>query len=524
MHPVLMHYLFQQGLENSHDIFSFLSPTTNDFYDPFLMKDMKTAVNRIVEAIKKNEEILIFGDYDADGITATALLFKCLKSFGAHVKYKVPTRREGYGLKVSTVQKLPDKIALIITVDNGTTCQNALTQAKKRGIDVIVTDHHEVSEGIPSCLAFINPKRCDNTYPYPYLSGAGVAFKLAHALYLANNKNWDIHYQEYVELAAIGIIADLVPLNGENRTICKLALEKMNTIPLEVLKAFFTLLKINKVGSSTISNQIAPLLNSQGKLGDPNISVNLLTSAHFHMDNLIEHIELNKKRKLTTDLQYTLCEKNILENKLFEEPVITIHGTYSKGSMGSLASKISKKYRKPVVIVGRNGFGSGRSVCSSKFSLLNTLKRCKEHLIKFGGHHCSVGFYIEPSELKIKTLFADIQHAVKKEGSFSSVKWYFTEQSPIEFRKGIFDNLLLLEPFGKGFSQPIFLSPALNIEEMKMFGENSEHAMIITDTNEKFYLYNKAPMIGNYKSQTRSLFYTSTLNNENEFFVHAIQK
>lgn len=519
-----MHYLFQQGLEDSQDIFSFLYPTTNDFYNPFLMKDMKTAVNRIMEAIKKDEEILIFGDYDADGITATALLFKCLKSFGAYVEYKVPTREEGYGLKTSTVQNLSDRIALIITVDNGTTCQNAITEATKKGIDVIVTDHHEVSEGIPNCLAFINPKRRDNTYPYPYLSGAGIAFKLAHALYLANSKNWGIHYQEYIELAAIGTIADLVPLNGENRTICKLALEKMNTIPLEILKTFFTLLKINKVGSNTISNQIAPLLNSQGKLGDPNISVHLLTSEHFHMDNLIAHIELNEKRKFEVDIQYALCEKEILENKLYEKPVITIHGAYSKGCMGNLASKISKKYRKPVIIIGKNGAGSGRSVCNSKFSLLNTLNNCKEHLIKFGGHHCAVGFCIEPSEHKIKTLFATIQDVAKKEYNFSFLKWYFTKQSPMEFRRGIFDNLLLLEPFGKGFSQPIFLSPALNIEEVKMFGENSEHAMIITDANEKFYLYNKAPMIGNYKNQTRSLFYTSTLSNENEFIVHAIEK
>lgn len=485
---------------------------------------MKVAVDRIMEAIEKKEKIFIFGDYDSDGITSTALLNKCLQSLGADVSYKVPKRAEGYGLKTSTIHRLPDNISLIITVDNGTTCHEALADAANRGIDVIVTDHHQVTCGNPSCLAFINPKRPDNPYPFSGLSGAGVVFKLAHALHLALDRVWSIHYQEYIEFAAIGTISDLVPLKGENRTICKLALEKMNRAPSEVLKIICALLKVNKVGSSTISHQIAPLLNSHGKLGDPNQSVELLVSENVSSENVMRHIELNEKRKRMSHIQYAICEKAIKENKAFEQPVITVHGNFQKGCIGSLASKISKKYRKPVVIVGENGAGSGRSVCSSRFSLLNTLNRCKEHLIKFGGHHCAVGFCIEPSDQIIQAFFANIQDAAKKEGSSFSFKWYFTEQSPVEFKRGMFEDIKLLEPFGKDFYQPVFLSPTLNIKEVNTFGDNGEHAKLITENNDTFYFYNQSSKVRYLRNQERNLFYSSTLNDENEFLAHAVEQ
>lgn len=525
IHPVVMHYLFQQGVKETEEIFTFLYPTTSDFHDPFLLNDMKVAVDRIMKAIIKKEKIFIFGDYDGDGITSTALLFKCLQSLGSDVSYKVPSRAEGYGLKTSIIHRLPDNISLIITVDNGTTCHKALADAANRGIDVIVTDHHEISEkGRPNCLAFLNPKRKFNNYPFPHLSGAGVVFKLAHALHLALDRDWSIHYKEYIEFAAIGTISDLVPLKGENRTICKLALEKMNRAPSEVLKTICSLLNIPRVNSSTISNQIAPLLNSQGKLGDPKQSVELLVSENVSADNVIRHIELNEKRKRMSDIQYAMCEELIKENRSFEQPVITVHGNFQKGCIGSLASKISKKYRKPVVIVGENGAGSGRSVCSSRFSLLNTLNRCKEHLIKFGGHHCAVGFCIETSDENIQSFFATIQDAAKKEGISFSFKWYFTEQSPIEFKRGMFGDLQLLEPFGKDFYQPIFLSPALHIKEVKTFGDNGEHAKVITDNKDTFYFYNQSSRVRNYKNQKRNFFYSSTLNDENEFLAHAVEQ
>lgn len=520
-----MQYLFHQGVKETEEIFTFLYPTTSDFHDPFLFNDMKVAVDRIMKAIIKKEKIFIFGDYDGDGITSTTLLLKCLQFLGADVSYKVPMRAEGYGLKASSIHRLPDNISLIITVDNGTTCHQALTSAAKRGIEVIVTDHHEISEkGIPNCLAFLNPKRKDNTYPFQHLSGAGVVFKLAHALHLALDRDWSIHYKEYIEFAAIGTISDLVPLKGENRTICKLALEKMNRAPSEVLKTICALLKVNKVSSSTISHQIAPLLNSHGKLGDPNQSVDLLVSENVNAENVMRHIELNEKRKRMSDIQYALCEEEIKKKKAFEQPVITVHGNFQKGCIGSLASKISKKYRKPVVIVGENGAGSGRSVCSSKFSLLNTLNRCKKQLIKFGGHHCAVGFCIEPSDQIIQAFFANIQEAAKKEGSSFSFKWYFTEQSPVEFKRGMLEDLQLLEPFGKDFYQPIFLSPALHIKEVKTFGDNGEHAKVITDNKDTFYFYNQSSSVQNYKDQERNFFYSSTLNDENEFLAHAVEQ
>jgi single-stranded-DNA-specific exonuclease len=524
MHPVIMHYLFQQGLEDTQDIFSFLYPTVKDFHDPFLFRDMKTAVVRIIKAIKNNEHILIFGDYDADGITATSLLLKCLRNLGANVEYKIPKRKEGYGLKAATFKEISDNISLIITVDNGSTCHKAIDEAKKRGIDTIVTDHHQVTEGAPQCLAFLNPKREDNSYPCSNLSGVGLAFKLVHALYLAMNRNWIAECQEYIELATIGTISDMVPMKDENRTICKLGLEKMNTSPMKVLKKLFEILNIDIINSTSISHQIAPLFNSLGKFGDPEKAVELFTATNINIDSLFELIEINNKRKFLTDIQYVHCEKTIQEKQLYNQPVITLFGNYKKEIIGTLATKISSKYRKPTLIIGENGGGSGRSVCGTKFSLLNTINQCKEHLKTSGGHDSAVGFYIEPSEENINSFFADIQTVAKNEGSSFKLKWYFTEQATFEFYRGMFESILLLEPFGKDFHQPIFLSPPLNIKEVIMFGDDGEHAKLITETNDTFYFYNNSPMVRNYKDQTKSLFYTSTLNGKNEFLVHAIEK
>jgi single-stranded-DNA-specific exonuclease len=523
LHPVIMQYLFQQGLEETDEIFTFLYPTQHDFHDPYRLQDMKKAVTRIIESIERNEPILIFGDYDCDGITSTALLYKCLINLGATVEYKIPFRSEGYGLNATTIEQITDNLSLLITVDNGSTCHKAIAEASKKGIDVIVTDHHEISMGIPSCFAFINPKRKDNNYPCSQLAGAGVAFKLVHALHVAMNKNWEANYQDYIELAAIGTVADLAPLKGENRTICKLALEKMNSYPSQIFKNLFVELKIDKVTSSTISHQISPLINAQGRLGDPNRAVELLTSDSFSINHLRFMIELNNKRKQMTNVQFALCEEAIQEENLHELPVITLNGAYQKGCLGNLASKIAKKYRKPVVIIGENGAGSARNPCNSNISVLDTLNQCKEHLIKIGGHHHAAGFCIKPSKEKIKSFFAALQN-VAKEVNSSSLKWYYTEQTPLEYSRGIFESLLMLEPFGKDFYQPIFLSPELKINEVIVFGDDGEHALLITDTEDKFYFYNQSSLVQNYKDQQKKFFYTSTLNIENEFILHAVEK
>jgi single-stranded-DNA-specific exonuclease len=493
-------------------------------HDPFLLNDMKKAVIRIMKAIVNQEKILIFGDYDADGITSTSLLLLCLKKFGANVTYRLPLRNEGYGITSSTIQEIAKQnISLIITVDNGSSAHDAMHEAAKKGIEVIVTDHHEILGEHPKCYAFINPKRADNMYPFPDLSGAGVAFKLVHALYLMTNKNWKNEFTEYIELATLGTIADLMPLIGENRVICHLGLRKFNIRPTKTFKQLFDLLNIHQVNSDTIGFQIAPLFNALGRIDDPNFAVEVLTNESVNKDQFIQLIELNKKRKQLTLEQFDLCENIIKHNGLSHKNIIIVYGDFHHGIIGILASKIAEKYNKPAVVISQNGTGSCRSVNGTNFSIVNTLSRCKEHFIKFGGHQAAAGFSIEPSEERLKNFFNDMQISAQQEGPIKPIRHFFAEHSPQDFARNIYADMLLLEPFGQNFNQPIFLSQEVTIQEVQTFGVNNIHAKLILPSNECFYLFNKGERALKIKNQSVQLFYTSTLSSANEFLIQGIK-
>ena len=223
--------------------------------------------------------------------------FQCLKSLGANVDFKLPLREEGYGLTSTAVHTIIDKnISLIITVDNGSSAHDAMKIAKQYGIDVIVTDHHEIIGKHPDCYAFINPKRTDSTYPFSDLAGVGVAFKLAHALHITTQTNWNQSYSNYIELAALGTIADLMPLSDENRIICHLGLRKINTNPSHAFKLILNTMKRNQITSSTIGYQIAPLFNALGRIADPNLAVHVLTDIHMNEKAFQSYFNLMKKK------------------------------------------------------------------------------------------------------------------------------------------------------------------------------------------------------------------------------------
>lgn len=243
LESVLILKLYQQGIVTEKTIADFLYPSSTHLHDPFLLPDMKKSVYRIIKAIQNKEKILIFRDYDVDGMTAAALLNTGLRFFGSNVTTQLPLRSEGYGLSATCIEKLPTDVSLIITVDNGSSAHPAMQAAKRRGIDVIVTDHHEVLGEHPTCHAFVNPKRKDSTYPYTDLCGAGVAFKVVQALHELAKLDWHKYMWDYIEFAAIGTIADLMPLTGENRVITWLGLQKTNRCPHPILQKLFSLIE-----------------------------------------------------------------------------------------------------------------------------------------------------------------------------------------------------------------------------------------------------------------------------------------
>lgn len=523
-HPLLIQYLYSHGIKGFDEIHKFFYPSYDYLHNPFLLKDMKKAVDRILKAISNQEKILVYGDYDADGITSASIVFKCLKRFGANVNYRLPTRAEGYGITCEAVKEAAIKnISLIITVDNGTSAYAAMDEAALHGIDVIVTDHHLVLERHPKCFAFINPKRQDENYPFLDLCGAGVAFKLVNALYLAANKNWLKDIKEYVELATLGTIADIMPLVGENRIICSLGLRKMNLSPSPLFRKFFNKLNISKVNSGTIGFQIAPIFNALGRIGNPNAAVELLVNEFTDEKYIIHLIELNEKRKRMTQEQFEVCEDIINKNCLQNNNVILVHADFHHGIIGILASKISEKYKKPAIVISQNGTGSCRSVSGTNFSIIGTLDRCKQHLIKHGGHKAAAGFSIIPNESVLKEFHKDIQLSALHEGEIKPIKHFFTSFSPQEFSENLFDDIQMLEPFGEGFNQPIFLSNEVMFNEIKTFGNNNTHAKLILPTRETFYLFNHGELASKLCGKKFRIYYSSTLNRQNEFQIQGLK-
>jgi single-stranded-DNA-specific exonuclease len=524
-HPLLVQYLFLHGVDTSEKISRFLYPTTENFYDPFLLNDVEKAVSRILEAIKNKEKILIFGDYDCDGITSTSILLKYLKKIGADVTYRLPLREEGYGITPKAIHEIAARnISLIITVDNGSAAHSAMSEASRIGIDIVVTDHHEILGEHPDCYAFVNPKRCDNTYPFPDLCGAGVAFKLVHALCLSLNMDWNQELNDYIELVALGTIADLMPLKDENRIICKLGLRRMNVAPSPVFSYIFGQLKVFQINSGTIGFQLAPLFNALGRIDDPNKAVRILTENSLDKDAIQQLFEFNQRRKQMTQEQFENCDSLIKSKLLPDERVIVVFGDFHHGIIGILASKIAEKYNKPAIVIAKSGTGSCRSVNGTTFSIVNALKRCEPFLIKYGGHQAAAGFSIEPSEDRIISFCNFLQESAKLEGDIKPCKKYFTFLSPQDYSNLIYKDIHLLEPFGQEFNQPLFLSNEVVIEEIITFGHNSIHAKIPLHGNQCFYLFNGGKTVSKMKNSRLNFYYSSTLSKSNEFIIQGIKK
>ncbi|WP_231505668.1 single-stranded-DNA-specific exonuclease RecJ [Bacillus sp. EB01] len=519
IHPIIMQYLFLNGFNDTEAISKFLYPSSKEFHDPFLLNDMKKAVERIIRAIKNCEPILIFGDYDADGITATSLLFNCLRKLGARVSYRLPLREEGYGIRPETIQELGDEISLIITVDNGSSAHEAIAEATNKGIEVIVTDHHDILSNHPKCLAFINPKRTDNLYPFPNLAGVGVAFKLVHALHLVSGDCWENEFNNYIELATLGTIGDLMPLTGENRVICKLGLRKFNCNPSAVFKNIFIKLFLKNIGSGSVGFQVVPLLNAIGRIGNPNFAVKILTQELVSDEAISTLIAFNKKRKLLTMEQYQECERIIEEQSLLNHNIIPVFGDFHHGLIGILASKIAEKYHKPAIVISSNGTGSCRSVEGTSFSIIDILNHCRKHLKRYGGHQAAAGFSIEPSRKNLENFFLDLQDVANQAEPLKSTKQYFRECPPHIFSSRLFDELQLLEPFGMEFSNPIFYARDVPIKHVEFFGHDEEHTKLISTNGDSYLLFNQKPPT---HGREVSFYYSSPLSKKNEFIVHTI--
>jgi single-stranded-DNA-specific exonuclease len=458
--PLIIRLLAHNGIASQRDISEFFYSKIENLNSPFFFENMKKSIGRIIKAIKNKEKIMVYGDYDMDGMTSTAIMYKALKFFGADVFFRLPLRSEGYGITPESVDKIKhlDECSLIVTVDNGASAHEAMKRAHELGIDVIVTDHHEVLQGTPRCFAFINPKDPNCHYPFKDLCGAGVALKVVEALFMASRRDWDKYVWEYVELAALGTIADVMPLSGENRILVSFGLSKMNNQPSPVFKLLSKLLKLREITSTDIAFSIAPIFNSIGRIHDPNVAVKILTNQNVVMDDLLPLIKLNEDRKLLTHEHLQAIKTDIKDNNWDEtNKIIVAHGDYHEGLIGILASNMADIYNKPSIVINNEGKGSCRSVQHSDFSIISAIQRCSHLLKSYGGHQAAAGLSIHPEQ--ISAFRKEMQISAKQEPDVKPMIQYHCELAIGSFPMQLFDDLDMMEPFGEGNRKPLFFSP-----------------------------------------------------------------
>ena len=487
----------------------FLNPTRNDFHDPFLMPDMEKAVDRILKALDEKQKILIYGDYDVDGITSITVLKNFLLERGATVSEYIPNRLdEGYGLNKNAIEDIAkNEINLMITVDCGITAVEEIEYANTLGIETIITDHHEPDDILPNAIAVVDAKRKDNKYPFNQLAGVGVSFKLIQALSKKIGLE-EKEYLKYLDIVAVGTISDIVPLIDENRTITKLGLKLVEVTKNIGLKALIESSGYKKIDSNCISFGIAPRINACGRMGKEQEALDL-----FLTDNIVEAKDIAAK------LNTYNKERQTIEKKIFEEAVEQVekikdnedvlvlgHEDWHHGVIGIVSSKITEMYFKPSILIcfeGEDAKGSGRSIPG--FDLHEALSNCNTYLEKYGGHSMAVGISLKTKNFeKFKQEF---EKYVSKSNICDIIPIIHIDQEitlkdiSIEAVK----DLSKLEPFGEANKMPIFLYKNLKIHSIRTLSEGKHIKLTLKDGS--FYIdaigFNLGHLAEDYKIEDK---------------------
>ena len=480
--------LVNRNILETENLEKFLKPTRNDFHDPFLMPDMKIAVERILKAIENKEKIIIYGDYDADGITSITVLKSFFKDIGVDVFSYIPNRlEEGYGLNKPAVKKIvDDKYNLMITVDCGISAIEEIDYANSLGIETIVTDHHEVGEKLPNALAIVDAKRKDNMYPCRDLAGVGVVFKLIQALSIKLNLKEE-SYLKYLDIVCIGTISDIVPLVDENRVIAKLGLMLVNQTKNLGLKSLLMSSGYKKIDSTTISFGVAPRINACGRMGHAEEALKLFLSNNLNeVQELTKKLnDYNVKRQDIEKRIYEEAVKQIEERNLNKNNTIIVAGeNWHHGVIGIVASKITEMYFKPSILLcneGNESKGSGRSIPG--FDLHDALMKCLDYIEKFGGHSMAIGITIKKSELE--QFSQSLENVAKEEHTEEIVPIVQIDAkiSLSDINKEMVESLNQLEPFGEGNKMPIFVIKNLKIDSIRALTEGKHLKLTLREGN-----------------------------------------
>lgn len=483
----ILNLLYNRNIKDSEEIHNFLNTSLDNIHSPLLLKDVDRAVERVLKAKENGEDIWIYGDYDVDGITSTSLCYLALSELGISPKYYIPLRDEGYGLNKEAMDYIKAQGGkVIITVDCGISAHPEIEYANSLGLDIIVTDHHEINNGNPPAYAVINPKREDNEFPYKYLAGVGTAFMLIYALFDKLGKKEDLY--KYLDIVAIGTVADIVPLLEENRIFTKFGMEQLNRshwLGISMLiKKIFEDYQTRKFSTYDIGFIIAPIFNAAGRLEDAKRAVELFIEKDHRVCTEIinELLNNNSERK---EIQETILERAIfkIENeKLFENSVLVVaEEGFHHGVIGIVASKILDRYYKPTIIMEikpEEGIATASCRSIEGFNMIEALNSMKELFVKYGGHAGAAGFSIKIEN--IDEFSRRINEYAKKNipepSLIKPVKLDITIPA-YKISYDFIDKISLLEPFGFGNPSPLFALNNCEISGLRPIGKEKTHTM-----------------------------------------------
>jgi single-stranded-DNA-specific exonuclease len=495
IHPILCQILVQRGILDFNTAKSFFRPTITEIHSPWLMKGMEVAVTRILEAIDNNEKILIYGDYDVDGTTAVAIVFDFISTFfeNANLEYYIPNRyKEGYGLSKKGVDyAVENSFRLLITLDCGIKSSELILEAKNRGVDTIICDHHLPGKELPQAVAILNAKQNDCGYPYKELCGCGVGFKLIHAIALKKGFP-ENSYLKYLELVATAIAADIVPITGENRLLTFHGLKQVNASPSIGIKALIELSELKgPVNISSLGFMIGPRINAAGRMDDAKKAVALFIekdpSKALYIASLLQTDNNHRKeadKEITKDA-ISMIEENYIESN--KKSTVLYSPEWHKGVIGIVASRLLERFYKPTIIFTKSGdvvAGSARSIPG--FNIHEGLEQCRELLIGFGGHYFAAGMTLLPENIEaFKNKFEKIVDDTLEPHHFIPVIHIDAEVLLSDLTPMFFNIMQQMEPFGPENAKPIFCATKLKNAGSRIVKEN--HVRFQVEQNGTMY-------------------------------------
>ncbi|MBS7352487.1 MAG: single-stranded-DNA-specific exonuclease RecJ, partial [Muribaculaceae bacterium] len=485
--PAIAELLVQRGITSVANAERFFNPSLSDLHDPFLMKDMDKAVDRLNRAMGAKEKILVYGDYDVDGTTAVSLVYKYLRNYYSHIEYYIPTRdEEGYGISIKSIDYAVSKgVKLIIVLDCGIKAIEEIAYAKSQGIDFIICDHHVPDDVLPDAWAILNPKMEDNTYPFPHLSGCGVGFKFMQAFAQSNGLTNNNELFGLLDLVAVSIAADIVPMIGENRIMTYHGLRRLNTNPNLGLKSIMKIcgLTNREITISDVIFKIGPRINASGRMQSGIEAVDLLTTKDLKEATAkcksIDQYNRDRKeldKRITEEANTILADRGEIDSN--HKTIVIYNKNWHKGIIGIVASRLTELYYKPAVVLTlSNGLATGSSRSVQGYDIYSAIESARDLLENFGGHTYAVGLSLK--EENIPAFTRRFEEYVARTIKPNQMMPQIDIDTYLKFDEITPEFLSLLNkfnPFGPGNQKPIFCSRnVLDFGTSKLVGRNLEH-------------------------------------------------